>query len=79
MAPTCRANKAAPLTVNSYLTSPIVELVVGHGDNETVLMAHQNLLLESPFLAESISNFNESGPVCRALPPQSYKHNADII
>lgn len=43
--------------------SPIVELVVGQGENETILTAHQNLLRESPFLAESIASFNEINPV----------------
>ena len=38
---------------------------MGHGDSETVLAAHQNLLLESPFLAESIAKLGESTPVSR--------------
>lgn len=59
------ADKASPLIFRSYLTSPAVELIVGHGDNKTVLAAHQTLLLDSPMLAESIANFNESSPVSR--------------
>lgn len=51
------------LTSFSFLTSPIVEIVVGQGDNETVLTAHQNLLHDSPFLSELVSNFEASGPV----------------
>lgn len=47
----------------SYLTSPIVELVIGQDESETVLTAHQNLLRESPFLSESIANFNDVSPV----------------
>ncbi|RHZ58471.1 uncharacterized protein CDV56_107090 [Aspergillus thermomutatus] len=46
-----------------YLTSPIVELVVGQGEDKTSLTAHQSLLLESPFLAEAVASFSESGPV----------------
>lgn len=47
--------------------SPIVELVVGQGEDETILTAHQNLLRESPFLVESIANFNEINPVSLPL------------
>ncbi|EAW06268.1 uncharacterized protein ACLA_079520 [Aspergillus clavatus NRRL 1] len=44
-----------------YLTSPIVELAVGQGDNKTLLTAHQSLLLESPLLGEAVAAFGESG------------------
>ncbi len=51
--------KAAPGTPDTprisfaeYLTSPIVTLVIGTGDNETVLTAHQALLAKSPYFAE---------------------------
>ncbi|GAQ06929.1 hypothetical protein ALT_4250 [Aspergillus lentulus] len=46
-----------------YLTSPIVELIVGKDEHETSLTAHQSLLLESPFLAQAVAAFSESGPV----------------
>lgn len=46
-----------------YLTSPIVEIEVGEGEDQKVLKAHQTLLLESPFLKQSVDEFNESGPV----------------
>ncbi|GIC84932.1 uncharacterized protein Aud_000759 [Aspergillus udagawae] len=46
-----------------YLTSPIVELVVGKNEHKTSLTAHQSLLLESPFLAQAVAAFSESGPV----------------
>lgn len=44
--------------------SPIVEIIVGQGENETTLTAHQTLLLESPFLAEMVNKFSETEPVC---------------
>ncbi|PWY63904.1 hypothetical protein BO70DRAFT_303265 [Aspergillus heteromorphus CBS 117.55] len=44
-----------------YLTSPIVELIVGTGDTKTTLSAHQSLLLESPSLAEKVAAFKELG------------------
>ena len=51
------------LTLPSFLTSPIVEIVVGQGEDETVLTAHQTLLLESPFLSDFVGKFDASGPV----------------
>ncbi|KAL4869963.1 hypothetical protein BDV12DRAFT_166733 [Aspergillus spectabilis] len=44
-----------------FLTSPIVELVVGSGDQKTTMTAHQSLLLESPVLSEKVKAFSE-GP-----------------
>lgn len=43
--------------------SPIVELIVGQGEDQTTLMAHQNMLKESPYLAEFIDGFTGSSPV----------------
>lgn len=57
-------SRTNPLTYNSYLTSPIVEIIVGQGENETTLTAHQTLLLESPFLAETVNKFSETEPAC---------------
>ena len=37
---------------HSYLRSPIIELVVGEGDDQETLHAHESLLAQSPFLAE---------------------------
>ncbi|KAJ5888814.1 hypothetical protein N7495_008855 [Penicillium taxi] len=59
----------APTKMNiSYLTSPMVELLVGEGENKTVLAAHQNLLAQSPLLADHINKFNASGPRRIELP-----------
>lgn len=63
------AHRKNPLTYNSYLTSPIVEIIVGQGENETTLTAHQTLLLESPFLAETVNKFSETEPVCFVILP----------
>ncbi|KAE8385866.1 hypothetical protein BDV23DRAFT_190551 [Aspergillus alliaceus] len=54
-----------------YLTSPIVELVIGQGGKKTTLSAHQNLLLESPFLAERVAAFEKSGPRRIELPNEN--------
>lgn len=47
----------------SFLTSPIVEIIVGEGENETVMTAHQYLLIEAPLLAEFVNKFEGAGSV----------------
>jgi hypothetical protein len=49
-----------------YLKSPIVELVVGQGEEQTILTAHQAILIASPYFAEAVEKFGESGPVSLA-------------
>ncbi|KAI0138645.1 hypothetical protein F4776DRAFT_619317 [Hypoxylon sp. NC0597] len=44
-----------------YLTSPVVTLLVGHGDSETILTAHQALLTQSPFFADACAAFTDDG------------------
>ncbi|KAK3681619.1 hypothetical protein B0T22DRAFT_485100 [Podospora appendiculata] len=44
-----------------YLTSPIVTLLIGTGDNETILTAHQSLLVQSPYFAEACAEFIDDG------------------
>ncbi|RAL15024.1 uncharacterized protein BO97DRAFT_403659 [Aspergillus homomorphus CBS 101889] len=60
----------AGLQFLDFLTSPIVELVVGSGQSRTVLTAHQSLLLESPLLTEKVATFGESGPRRIELPAE---------
>lgn len=47
----------------TYLTSPLVTLIVGSGDNETILTAHQGLLARSPYFAEACAAFSDDGSV----------------
>lgn len=47
----------------SYLTSPVVTLIVGAGENETILTAHQALLVLSPFFKEACAQFSDDGSV----------------
>lgn len=47
----------------SYLTSPVVTLVVGAGDTETILTAHQGLLTQSPFFSDACAAFTDDGSV----------------
>ncbi|KAI9373138.1 hypothetical protein BJX61DRAFT_399711 [Aspergillus egyptiacus] len=50
-----------------FLTSPIVELVIGSDETKTTLTAHQSLLLESPLLSEKVRAFGD-GPRRIELP-----------
>lgn len=47
----------------SYLTSPVVTLLVGIGDSETILTAHQGLLAQSPFFSDVCAAFTDDGSV----------------
>ncbi|OCL03319.1 hypothetical protein AOQ84DRAFT_153388 [Glonium stellatum] len=46
------------VTFLDYLRSPIVELVVGTGEEQTPLFAHQAMLIKSPFFAEICAQFD---------------------
>ncbi|KAK2066705.1 hypothetical protein P8C59_000496 [Phyllachora maydis] len=45
----------------NYLATPIVTLLLGSGESETILMAHQGLLVRSPFFAEAVGEFADDG------------------
>lgn len=47
----------------SYLTSPMVTLIVGSGETETILTAHQALLTLSPFFEAACDQFSDDGSV----------------
>ncbi|KAK3334561.1 hypothetical protein B0H65DRAFT_437073 [Neurospora tetraspora] len=49
------------VTFLQYLSSPIVTLIVGTGDQETILTAHQSLLVQSPWFAEACADFTDDG------------------
>jgi hypothetical protein len=54
------AGRPNPQTIFlDYLRSPIVEIVVGSGDEVTLLTAHQALLLQSPYFAEKLEDLPE--------------------
>ncbi|KAL1869199.1 hypothetical protein VTK73DRAFT_3200 [Phialemonium thermophilum] len=46
---------------SQHLTSPVVTLIVGRGDSETILTAHQSLLTSSPYFAEQCALFADDG------------------
>ncbi|CAG7952675.1 unnamed protein product [Penicillium nalgiovense] len=64
------AKKNAGFNFLDFLTSPIVEIIVGKGDDETVMTAHQSLLMEAPLLAEFVNNLEASGPRRITLPEE---------
>ncbi|KAK1987718.1 hypothetical protein LZ30DRAFT_579520 [Colletotrichum cereale] len=48
-------------TFVSYLSSPIVTLLVGQGEGETIVTAHQALLVQSPYFKEACAQFSDDG------------------
>lgn len=54
-----------------YLTSPIVTLIVGRDERETILTAHQALLNLSPYLKGICDNFTDDGSVSWDCSPSS--------
>lgn len=52
----------------SALSTPFIEIIVGHGDNDNPLKAHQGLLVQSPKLAELIDDLAASEPVSTQYP-----------
>jgi len=50
-----------------YLKSPVVTLLVGANGSETVLTAHQALLMRSPYFAGVCADFADDGSVRMSL------------
>jgi hypothetical protein len=50
-----------------YLKSPIVTLVVSHGEDQALLTAHEALLTQSPWFAETCAKFSRDLAVCTLL------------
>ncbi|EXF86492.1 hypothetical protein CFIO01_10710 [Colletotrichum fioriniae PJ7] len=48
-------------TFVSYLSSPVVTLLVGQGESEAIVTAHQALLVQSPFFKEACAEFSDDG------------------
>jgi hypothetical protein len=46
------------VTFLDYLKSPMVELLVGSGESETTLTAHQAFLVQSPYFQEACARFD---------------------
>ncbi|VBB86262.1 Putative protein of unknown function [Podospora comata] len=52
---------APRITFLQYLRSPVVTLLIGSNDEETILTAHQGLLTQSPYFADRIAEFADDG------------------
>lgn len=49
----------ARTTYIDYLKSPVIGLLVGQGDEQALLTAHQGLLNQSPWFAEACARFSD--------------------
>lgn len=57
------AKQPDPQTVFlDFLKSPMVQLAVGSGDEQTMLTAHQALLTKSPFFSQKLANLPNDRP-----------------
>jgi hypothetical protein len=71
------AEEEAPpprVTYIDHLKSPIVTLLVGQGEEQAILTAHENLLIQSPWFAETCAKFSSEFTVSLFRPllqPQS--------
>jgi len=50
---------SARVTFTDYLRSPVISLLVGQGDEQALLTAHQALLVTSPWFAEACARFSD--------------------
>lgn len=50
----------ARTTYIDYLKSPVIGLLVGQGDEQALLTAHQGLLTQSPWFADACAKFDDS-------------------
>ncbi|KAF2774398.1 hypothetical protein EJ03DRAFT_263038 [Teratosphaeria nubilosa] len=66
-------------TFLDYLRSPIIELVVGQGDEETALYAHQALLVQSPFFQEAVAQMSGAAPRRMLLPNDDLSATSSVL
>lgn len=58
----------ARTTYIDYLKSPVIGLLVGQGDEQALLTAHQALLVRSPWFADACAKFSDDVSVSIAIP-----------
>jgi hypothetical protein len=51
------------VTFMDHLKSPVVELLVGEGEGQALLTAHQALLVQSPFFEDACSRISDNALV----------------
>lgn len=49
----------ARVTYIDYLKSPVIGLLVGEGNDQALLTAHQALLVQSPWFADTCAKFSD--------------------
>ena len=54
-------------TYVDYLKSPVIGLLVGQGDEQALLTAHQALLTKSPWFADACAKFSDDVSVSIAI------------
>lgn len=59
-------DKSARVTYIDYLKSPVIGLLVGQGDEQALLTAHQMLLETSPWFKDACGKFSDEVSVCGA-------------
>lgn len=57
----------ARTTYIDYLKSPVIGLLVGQGDEQALLTAHQALLTRSPWFADACAKFSDDVSVSVAI------------
>ena len=57
----------ARITYIDYLKSPVIGLLVGQGDEQALLTAHQALLVSSPWFADACAKFSDEVSVSKFL------------
>jgi hypothetical protein len=63
------------VTYLQYLKSPVIALLVGHGEDQALLTAHQALLTQSPWFAEVCAKFSNEVPVRAPAPAMNPQAN----
>jgi len=58
----------ARATYIDYLKSPVIGLLVGQGDEQALLTAHQALLVRSPWFADACAKFSADVSVGASFP-----------
>jgi hypothetical protein len=65
-------------TYIDYLKSPIIGLLVGQGDEQALLTAHQALLTRSPWFADACAKFSDNVTVSSSLTSHYFISNFHI-
>lgn len=66
----------ARVTYIDYLKSPVIGLLVGQGDEQALLTAHQALLTTSPWFADACAKFSDEVSVSiSAVHKKQLTHN----